>query len=242
MEINCALQLLRAVQNQRIVSNSHLREVHDWNIAGIFKPKPRPIDQHGQSKCNVSNSFETQPGASVSIGCRRLETESCRGADGTPVCCAAECMHRGNATQKTQLTAQTETNRTITFIRSSLLNSEGYQAGWHDNVARQLPDEHGAEMISTAELRKMEMNTQKRLGSPTVRRGRNGTVRSCCMVIHAWGGSFYASLLIAREDALSACPIAYLGQSTGPFFSGNGRNPRDRACPSRASRSSLEPA
>lgn len=89
-------------------------------------------------------------------------------------------------------------------------------------------------MISTAELRKMEANTQKRLGSPAVRRGRNGTVRSCCVVIRVWSGSFYASLLIAREDALSACPIVYLSQSTGPFFSENGSSPRDCARPSRA--------
>ena len=61
------------------------------------------------------------------------------------------------------------------------------------------------------------------------------------MVIRVRGGSLYASLLIAREAALSACPIVYLGHSTGPFFSGNSSSPRDRACPSRASNSSREP-
>jgi hypothetical protein len=51
----------------------------------------------------------------------------------------------------------------------------------------------------------------------------------------------YALLLAIREDALSICPIVYMGQSTGPFFAGNGSSPRDRACPTRASKSSREP-
>jgi hypothetical protein len=71
--------------------------------------------------------------------------------------------------------------------------------------------------------------------------GRSGTVRNCYAVIRVRSGSLYASLVIPREDALSACPIEYLGQSIGPFFSGNGSSPRDRACPSRASNSSRVP-
>lgn len=46
------------------------------------------------------------------------------------------------------------------------------------------------------------------------------------MAIRVGRGYLYPSVLAARKGASSACLIVYLGQSTGPFFSGNGSSPR----------------
>ena len=81
---------------------------------------------------------------------------------------------------------------------------------------------------------------KKRPGSPAVQREGSGIVADCCGY-RVRRGSLYTSLVTAKEDAFSACLIVYLGQSTGPFFSGNGSSPRDRARPILASNSSRVP-